>query len=272
MINHNETVLSFKIPDEYQSKPNVSVKVNVMSNEIQIDISFYVNLSNFNHWVSLNSTNQEVHSYSFLMPSGCGKKEITIKIGTQSSLSLISYIEPIISNSKVSGYDGKSGEIICVGNFGYGNYFNQLYILFSNNKISSSIINRTTLSFPFLSGYQSDNLILEMCEIQSKSFNNNNIKKLLLKVTFDSKSWSGYIFQYSKDEIQNEKAKNSSYDKYYIKKQNKENEINLSRKTKLLIGILIPGCIILFATLIIIFIIIRKHKQQNSNFKNETNS
>ncbi|KAM9962732.1 hypothetical protein ACTFIR_005649 [Dictyostelium discoideum] len=217
-----------------------------MSIEIQIDISFYVSLSN------LSPTNQEVHSYSFLMPPGCGKKEITIKI--------------------VSGYDGKSGEIICVGNFGYGNYFNQSYILFSNNKISPSIINRTTLSFPFLSGYQSDNLILEMCEIQSKSFNNNNIKKLLLKVTFDSKSWSGYIFQYSKDEIQNENAKNSSYDKYNIKKQNKENGINISRKTKLLIGILIPGCIILFATLTIIFIIIRKHKQQNSNFKNETNS
>ncbi|KAM9986274.1 hypothetical protein ACTFIY_010683 [Dictyostelium cf. discoideum] len=469
-INYNETVLTFKIPDEYQSKLNVSVKVNdVMSNEIQIDISFYVSLSNlspstfentniiltlFNikpenynklptliinsedqipiNGVSLNSTNQEVNSYSFLIPVGCGKKEITIKIGTQSCLSSISYIEPIISNCKVSGYDGKSGDIICVGDFGNENYFSQSYVLFSNNKISPTLINRTTLSFPFLSDYHSDDLIFEMCEIQSNpfklsinispslkridasnvnrngclfyifgeffnsninstvfcddiryqgvfentttisfdlpiqgpndimcnySFNNgmnygdfkieyprpivenististiggvltiygnnfynisnitievnnqlqcNNIefinlttitcslppinetiqssifnqkilinittvtfsKKLLLKITFESKTWSGYIFQYYKDEIQNNNSKNSSHDKYNIKEQNNENGINLSKKTKILIGILIPGCIILFSTLIIIFKI-RKHKQQDSKFKN----
>ncbi|KAM9986294.1 hypothetical protein ACTFIY_010726 [Dictyostelium cf. discoideum] len=430
-INYNETVLTFKIPDEYQSKLNVSVKVNnIMSNEIQIDISFYVSFSNLSpstnentniiltlynikpenynklptliinsedqipiNGVSLNSTNQEVNSYSFLIPVGCGKKEITIKIGTQSCLSSISYIEPIISNCKVSGYDGKSGEVICVGDFGNENYFSQSYVLFSNNKISLTLINRTTLSFPFLSDYHSDDLIFEMCEIQSNpfklsinispslkridssnvnrngglfyifgeffnsninssvfcddiqyqgvfentttisfdlpiqgpndimcnySFNNgmnhgdfkieyprptvenististiggvltiygnnfynisnitievnnqlqcNNIEfinlttitcslppinetiqssifnqkilinittvtfseKLLLKITFESKTWSGYIFQYYKDEIQNNNSKNSSYDKYNIKEQNNENGINLN--------------------------------------------
>ncbi|KAM9984455.1 hypothetical protein ACTFIZ_004168 [Dictyostelium cf. discoideum] len=434
-INYNETILSFKIPDEYQSKLNVSVKSNnVMSNEIQIDISFYVSLSNISPstyentniiltlynikpenynrlptliinedqisitGVSLNSTSQEVHSYSFLIPVGCGIKEITIKIGSQSCLSSISYIEPIVSNCKVSGYDGKSGEIICVGNFGNKNYFNQSYVLFSNNKISPPLINSTTLSFPLISEYHGDEIIFEMCEIQSKlfklkinnspslkridvsfiktngclfyifgeffnsninssvfcndtlyqgifenttsisfdlqipgpndiicnySFNNgmnysdfkieypkpvvenistiyssggdltiygnnfynisnitievnsqlqcNNIefinlttitcnlpsinetiqssifsKKLLLKITFESKSWSGYIFQYSKDEIQNNNSKNSSDKKYNINKQNKGNGSSLSKITKLLIGILIPACIILF--------------------------
>ncbi|EAL73595.1 immunoglobulin E-set domain-containing protein [Dictyostelium discoideum AX4] len=230
-INYNETVLSFKIPDEYQSKLNVSVKVNnVMSNEIQIDISFYVSLSNISpstyentniiltlynikpenynklptliinsedqisiNGVSLNSTNQEVHSYSFLIPVGCGKKEITIKIGTQSCLSSISYIEPIISNCKVSGYDGKSGEIICVGNFGNQNYLSQSYVLFSNNKISPPLINSTTLSFPLISGYHSDDLILEMCEIPSKSFK-LNISPSLKRIDASNVNTNGGLF------------------------------------------------------------------------------
>ncbi|KAM9979449.1 hypothetical protein ACTFIY_008694 [Dictyostelium cf. discoideum] len=230
-INHNETVLTFKIPDEYQSKLNVSVKVNdVMSNEIQIDISFYVSLSNLSpstfentniiltlynikpenynklptliinsedqipiNGVSLNSTNQEVNSYSFLIPVGCGKKEITIKIGTQSCLSSISYIEPIISNCKVSGYDGKSGDIICVGNFGNENYFSQSYVLFSNNKISPTLNNRTTLSFPLISGYYSDDLIFEMCEISSKSFK-LNISPSLKRIDSSNVNTNGGLF------------------------------------------------------------------------------
>ncbi|KAM9962635.1 hypothetical protein ACTFIR_005551 [Dictyostelium discoideum] len=230
-INYNETVLSFKIPDEYQSKLNVSVKVNnAMSNEIQIDISFYVSLSNISpstyentniiltlynikpenynklptliinsedqiqiNGVSLNSTNQEVHSYSFLIPLGCGKKEITIKIGTQSCLSSISYIEPIILNCKVSGYDGKSGEIICVGNFGNKNYLSQSHVLFSNNKISPPLINSTTLSFPLISGYYSDDLIFEMCEIPSKSFK-LNISPSLKRIDASNVNTKGGLF------------------------------------------------------------------------------
>ncbi|KAK5574824.1 hypothetical protein RB653_010078 [Dictyostelium firmibasis] len=207
-INHYETTLSFKIPAEYKSKLNVSVKSNnIMSNEIQIDISFYASVpsqtpntngnstiiftlnnilpENYNKQPNIrinqeqiqidgislkNSTNQEVQSFSFLIPPGCGKKEIEISIGNQSCSSSYSYTEPTISNCFVSGFDGKSGEIICNGNLGNRNYLNKSSVLFSNNEIIPTIINTTTLSFPLLSAYYTDGLIFEICGIESKPF------------------------------------------------------------------------------------------------------
>ncbi|KAK5574816.1 hypothetical protein RB653_010070 [Dictyostelium firmibasis] len=207
-INHYETTLSFKIPAEYKSKLNVSVKSNnIMSNEIQIDISFYASVpsqtpntngnstiiftlnnilpENYNkqpnvrinqeqiqiNGISLkNSTNQEVQSFSFLIPPGCGKKEIEISIGNQSCSSSYAYTEPTISNCFVSGFDGKSGEIICNGNLGNRNYLNKSSVLFSNNEIIPTIVNTTTLSFPLLSAYYTDGLIFEICGIESKPF------------------------------------------------------------------------------------------------------
>ncbi|KAK5574818.1 hypothetical protein RB653_010072 [Dictyostelium firmibasis] len=207
-INHYETTLSFKIPAEYKSKLNVSVKSNnIMSNEIQIDISFYASVpsqtpntngnstimftlnnilpENYNkqpnirinqeqiqiNGISLkNSTNQEVQSFSFLIPPGCGKKEIEISIGNQSCSSSYSYTEPTISNCFVTGFDGKSGEIICNGNLGNRNYLNKSSVLFSNNEIIPTIVNTTTLSFPLLSAYYTDGLIFEICGIESKPF------------------------------------------------------------------------------------------------------
>ncbi|KAM9984445.1 hypothetical protein ACTFIZ_004149 [Dictyostelium cf. discoideum] len=210
-INNQETTLSFKIPDEFKSKLNISVMVNnVLSNEIQIDISFYASHSNeqpstygntniiftlyniksenYNkipsiiilpeqmviNGVSVNlTTNQDVHSYSFLIPPGCGKKEIKIIIGSQSCLSSITYFEPIINNCLVSGYDGKNGNIICDGNFGNKDYLFKSSVLFSNDEIVPPSINSTTFSFPLISGYHSDVLIFQMCGIQSKPFKLN---------------------------------------------------------------------------------------------------
>ncbi|KAM9972387.1 hypothetical protein ACTFIW_007447 [Dictyostelium discoideum] len=210
-INNQETTLSFKIPDEFKSKLNVSIKVNdILSNEIQIDISFYASLSNeqpstygntniiftlFNiksenyykipsikiipeqiiiNGVSVNSpSNQDVHSYSFLVPAGCGKKDIQIIIGSQSCLSSITYFEPIIKNCLVLGYDGTNGNIICDGSFGNKDYLSKSSVLFSNDEIVPPSMNSTTFSFPLISGYHSDDLIFQMCGVQSKPFKLN---------------------------------------------------------------------------------------------------
>ncbi|KAM9986350.1 hypothetical protein ACTFIY_010772 [Dictyostelium cf. discoideum] len=210
-INNQETTLSFKIPDEFKSKLNVSIKVNdILSNEIQIDISFYASHSNeqpstngntniiftlyniksenYNkipsiiiiseqiviNGVSVNSpTNQDVHSYSFLIPAGCGKKDIQIIIGSQSCLSSITYFEPIIKNCLVSGFDGKNGNIVCEGSFGNIDYLFKSSVLFSNDEIVPPSINSTTFSFPLISGYHSDDLIFQMCGVQSKPFKLN---------------------------------------------------------------------------------------------------
>ncbi|EAL73605.2 immunoglobulin E-set domain-containing protein [Dictyostelium discoideum AX4] len=210
-INNQETTLSFKIPDEFKSKLNVSIKVNdILSNEIQIDISFYASHSNeqpstngntniiftlyniksenYNkipsiiiipeqiviNGVSVNSpTNQDVHLYSFLIPAGCGKKDIQIIIGSQSCLSSITYFEPIIKNCLVSGFDGTNGNIICDGSFGNKDYLIKSSVLFSNDEIVPPSINSTTFSFPLISGYHSDDLIFQMCGVQSKPFKLN---------------------------------------------------------------------------------------------------
>ncbi|KAK5581516.1 hypothetical protein RB653_001551 [Dictyostelium firmibasis] len=470
-INYYETILSFKIPDEFKSKLNVSVKYNnVMSNEIQIDISFYSSLSNqspntngnsiiiftlyniipANYYEkasiriksdqaringtpvnsSNNSTNQDIQSFSFLIPSGCGKKDIDIIIGNQSCPSSITYSEPIISNCIVSGFGSKNDNIICYGNFGNKDYFNQSSILFSKNEILPLSINSTTLSFPLISGYHTDDLIFEMCDIESKPFrlsispslkrvdggrfetvggkfyiigeffstnlnasvfcndieyksfvensttisfdiiipgpndllcnysfdngkNSSNFKieyplpfvektstittnggiltiygknfynvssiivevdnqllckeikfidltslscklppieeseqssvfnqklllnsttqfskKLLLNVTFDSKTWSGYIFQFSKDEIQNSNSEKSSNEtKGGLKENKKKGGIYLSKKSKLIIGVVISGVfvpLIIFST--IVLIIRRSRQKEDKHF------
>ncbi|KAM9986343.1 hypothetical protein ACTFIY_010760 [Dictyostelium cf. discoideum] len=124
--------------------------------------------------VSVNPpTNQDVHSYSFLIPAGCGKKDIQIIIGSQSCLSSITYFEPIIKNCLVSGFDGKNGNIVCDGSFGNKDYLFKSSVLFSNDEIVPPSINSTTFSFPLISGYHSDDLIFQMCGVQSKPFKLN---------------------------------------------------------------------------------------------------
>ncbi|EAL73280.1 immunoglobulin E-set domain-containing protein [Dictyostelium discoideum AX4] len=468
-INNQETTLSFKIPDEFKSKLNVSIKVNdILSNEIQIDISFYASYSNeqpstngntniiftlyniksenYNkipsiiiipeqiviNGVSVNSpTNQDVHSYSFLIPAGCGKKDIQIIIGSQSCLSSITYFEPIIKNCLVSGFDGTNGNIICDGSFGNKDYLIKSSVLFSNDEIVPPSINSTTFSFPLISGYHSDDLIFQMCGVQSKPFklniapslkridqsqmetlggkfyilgeffgvnincsvfcndkeyekkfensktisfdlqipgpnditcnytfdngkntgdfkieyplplientssinvnggnltiygknfyNVSNIKvevdnqlkcnnfefinlnsltcflppfnetrkqslfndqklllnssttifskKLLLNVTFESKTWSGYIFQYSKEEIKNnDTSENSTNDILNHEKNNNNNQkdgSSLSKKS-IILSILLPGFIILVVSLTIVIIVIKRNKTKHS--------
>ncbi|KAM9943780.1 hypothetical protein ACTFIT_008359 [Dictyostelium discoideum] len=468
-INNQETTLSFKIPDEFKSKLNVSIKVNdILSNEIQIDISFYASHSNeqpstngktniiftlyniksenYNkipsiiiipeqiviNGVSVNSpTNQDVHSYSFLIPAGCGKKDIQIIIGSQSCLSSITYFEPIIKNCLVSGFDGTNGNIICDGSFGNKDYLIKSSVLFSNDEIVPPSINSTTFSFPLISGYHSDDLIFQMCGVQSKPFklnispslkginhsqmetlggkfyilgeffsanincsvfcndkeyekhfensktisfdlqipgpnditcnytfdngkntgdfkieyplplientssinvnggnltiygknfyNISNIKvevdnqlkcnniefinlnsltcflppfnetrkqplfndqklllnssttifskKLLLNVTFESKTWSGYIFQYSKEEIKNNGTSENSTNDILNHEKNNNNQkdgSSLSKKSIILLSILLPGFIILIVSLTIVILVIKKNKTKHS--------
>ncbi|KAN0034947.1 hypothetical protein ACTFIV_001486 [Dictyostelium citrinum] len=480
-INNEETTLSFKIPEEFKSKLNVSVKVNnVLSNEIQIDITFYASYSNqqpstngnsniiftlyniksenYNkipsitihpdqsiiNGVSINSSNnQDIHSYSFSIPSGCGKKEINITIGSQSCLSSITYSEPIINNCFVSNYDGKNGNIICDGNFGNKDYFDQSSVIFSNDEIVPPSINSKTLSFPLISGYHSDDLIFQMCGIQSKPFKLNispslktidssqietiggkffilgeffssnincsvfcndreyqsffensttisfdlqipgpndilcnytfdngknssyfkiqypfpsientssintnggnltifgknfynisnikvevdnqlncinidfidsntlscflppfnesleqqesffgkklllnnstiiNSKKLLLKVTFDSKTWSGYIFQYSKEDIQIIGNSDSSTNKILnpekinISNNNKKKGVYLSRKSKILLSILLPFFILSIVSLVIFIYVIRTKRIKRNEYVRKVNN
>ncbi|KAN0034948.1 hypothetical protein ACTFIV_001487 [Dictyostelium citrinum] len=263
-INNEETTLSFKIPEEFKSKLNVSVKVNnVLSNEIQIDITFYASYSNqqpstngnsniiftlyniksenYNkipsitihpdqsiiNGVSINSSNnQDIHSFSFSIPSGCGKKEINITIGSQSCLSSITYSEPIINNCFVSNYDGKNGNIICDGNFGNKDYFDQSSVIFSNEEIVPPSINSTTLSFPLISGYHSDDLIFQMCGVQSKPFKLNISPSLK---TIDSSEIIGSN-ETSSNEILNHEKNNITND------SNKDG-VNLCKQIKILLSV-----------------------------------
>ncbi|KAN0031001.1 hypothetical protein ACTA71_003973 [Dictyostelium dimigraforme] len=101
----------------------------------------------------------DVDTYGIINPKYYKKKKIIL-------------ILIFIKICSVSEFDGKNGNLICNGNFGNINYFNQLSVLLSNDEITPPI-NTTKLFFPLISVYNSDNIIFQMFGTHNKPFKLN---------------------------------------------------------------------------------------------------
>ncbi|KAM9943792.1 hypothetical protein ACTFIT_008371 [Dictyostelium discoideum] len=86
------------------------------------------------------------------------------------------------------------------------------------------------------------------------------------------KSWSGLIFQYSKDEIQyyddseNSSGKTFNASTNQNNKGNKGNGINMSIRDIVLICTLVPSCIIIVVFSVMVFLRIRRKRIEQINY------
>ncbi|KAN0027880.1 hypothetical protein ACTFIV_009706 [Dictyostelium citrinum] len=208
-VNEKETTLSFK-PIQPIQKSKLYIIVNgTKSNTIDIDSSFFVksnpsspsvngqmvnytlfniNQINFNFLPIMisqdnnsikgidykNSNEYSTHIYSFEIPKGCGRNEITISIGNQTTRTEFYYELPIISSCSIV-----SNQMIkCIGNFtNYLNLFKNgnIKIQFSNMIIIDNIPNNSivfkneSFSFPLKPEYGSSEISLIVCDEISQS-------------------------------------------------------------------------------------------------------
>ncbi|KAN0031014.1 hypothetical protein ACTA71_003986 [Dictyostelium dimigraforme] len=208
-INDKETTLSFK-PIQPITKSMFFIIVNgKKSNSIQIDSSFFVksipsspsvngqivnytlfniNQLNFNQIPIMTLPNNSpingidnkisneysTHTYSFEIPKGCGRNQISISIGNQTSRTEFYYELPIISSCSVV-----SNQMIkCFGNFtNYINFYNNgnIKIQFSNMVVIDNVANYPisfksySFWFPLKPEYGSSEISLIVCGEPSPS-------------------------------------------------------------------------------------------------------
>ncbi|KAN0053252.1 hypothetical protein ACTA71_009701 [Dictyostelium dimigraforme] len=116
-----------------------------------------------------NSKEYSIHIYSFQIPKGCGRNQVSISIGNQTTRTEFYYELPIISNCSIS-----SDQMIrCLGNFtNYVNYYNngQIKIQFSNGIVVDDILEKKIIFqsnfflFPLKPEYGSSDISLIVCD------------------------------------------------------------------------------------------------------------
>ncbi|KAK5583200.1 hypothetical protein RB653_004791 [Dictyostelium firmibasis] len=208
-INDKQTTLSFTPLNQIKKSKLYLIVNGTKSNVVDIDSSFYVksipsspsvigqivnytlyniNPSNYNSLPTIilkdnstikgidikNSFEYSTHSYSFQIPKGCGRNEISISIGNQTSRTEFYYEQPIITSCSI-----RSDQMIyCLGNFtNYLNYYENgnIKIQFSNRIIIDDIPKKPIIFennyflFPLKPEYGSSEISLIVCNENSRS-------------------------------------------------------------------------------------------------------
>ncbi|KAK5583198.1 hypothetical protein RB653_004789 [Dictyostelium firmibasis] len=202
-INDKQTTLSFTPLNQIKKSKLYLIVNGTKSNVVDVDSSFYVksipsspsvigqivnytlyniNPSNYNSLPTIilkdnstikgidikNSFEYSTHSYSFQIPKGCGRNEISISIGNQTSRTEFYYEQPIIRSCSTND----NQLINCLGNFtNYLNFYedDQIKIIFLNsskyNYLESNLLDFKFDSFSFQLNKQftSNQIYLNVC-------------------------------------------------------------------------------------------------------------
>ncbi|KAN0047753.1 hypothetical protein ACTA71_002138 [Dictyostelium dimigraforme] len=177
IVNDNELLFSFDVPfiSDFILPQVFGQLVNFTS--------YGLNVNNYNNIPTLtlmdnstiksinnnNSKEYSTHIYSFQIPKGCGRNQISISIGNQTTRTEFYYELPIISSCSIS-----SDQIIrCLGNFAnYVNYYNngKIKIQFSNGIVDDDILEKKIIFesdfflFPLRPEYGSGDISLIVCD------------------------------------------------------------------------------------------------------------